>query len=191
MRFGGVRGLFRGAMPANSTTTIPARTLEFHLLKQANKSREAEKHTNQTESNAAMKLPWQRLIRFETVDGIVLRGEPILPHPDFDLGYVTEKDHLQARLIVGEDALDETGATLVSDEVVMVKRILSPLAPSEVPIVRCVGLNYMKHSKGHLEEPANLRPKDGTDRYSPASQKNTASVSIHLLQTPDVDSRPW
>ncbi|PCH07188.1 Hypothetical protein PENO1_013360 [Penicillium occitanis (nom. inval.)] len=92
-----------------------------------------------------MQLPWQRLIRFKSVDGRVLRGEPILPHPDFDLGYVTEKNHLQARLIVGEDPFDETGATRVSDEVVTVKRILSPLAPSEVPILRCVGLNYIKH----------------------------------------------
>lgn len=95
-----------------------------------------------------MKLPWQRLIRFETVEGRVLRGEPILPHPNFDLGYVTEKSHLQARLIVGEDPFDENGVTRVTDEVVTVKRILSPLAPSEVPSLRCVGLNYMKHSKG-------------------------------------------
>ncbi|QKX58194.1 uncharacterized protein TRUGW13939_05315 [Talaromyces rugulosus] len=92
-----------------------------------------------------MKLSWQRLIRFESVDGRVLRGEPILPRPDFDLGYVTEKDQLQAKVILGEDPFCESGTTRVSDEVVTVKRILSPLAPSEVPTIRCVGLNYMKH----------------------------------------------
>jgi hypothetical protein len=93
-----------------------------------------------------MKLSWQRLIRFESVDGRVLRGEPILPRPDFDLGYVTEKDQLQAKVILGEDPFCESGTTRVSDEVVTIKRILSPLAPSEVPTIRCVGLNYMKHS---------------------------------------------
>lgn len=99
-----------------------------------------------------MKLPWQRLIRFETTDGKVLRGEPILPHPDLDLGYVTKKDQLQAQIIVGEDPFDENGAIRVSDEVVTVKRILSPLASSEVPILRCVGLDYIKHSEGRFSE---------------------------------------
>jgi len=94
-----------------------------------------------------MKVPWTRLIRFVSTDGRVLRGEPILPSDDFDLGNVTESDQLKAKIIKGDDTLDTTGKTVVSDEVVTVKKLLGPLAAEEVPILRCVGLNYAKHSK--------------------------------------------
>ncbi|KAH8886266.1 hypothetical protein GQ53DRAFT_728066 [Thozetella sp. PMI_491] len=88
---------------------------------------------------------WTRLIRFVATDGRVLRGEPIMPSEGFDLGTVTEETALQAKVITGEDMYDETGATKVSDEVVTVKKLLGPLAQSDVSILRCVGLNYAKH----------------------------------------------
>ncbi|KAJ5673976.1 hypothetical protein N7462_009415 [Penicillium macrosclerotiorum] len=94
-----------------------------------------------------MPLPWKRLIRFIATDGRTLRGEPILPTPTTDLGLITEADKLQARVIQGEDIYDTTGKTQVTDEVVTVKTILGPLAQSDVPILRCVGLNYAKHIK--------------------------------------------
>jgi hypothetical protein len=134
-----------------------------------------------------MRVAWQRLIRFQAADGRILQGEPILSKPDLDLGYVTEKDRLQARVIVGDDILDETGVTRVSDEIVTVRRILSPLAPSDVPTIRCVGLNYLKHSKREINQPA------GTfraDYRSPASKADAAALSLHLLQTPDDDIGP-
>lgn len=90
-------------------------------------------------------VPWERLIRFVAEDGRVLRGEPILPDADFDLGTTTEATKLQAKVIQGDDLYDTTGATVVTDEVVTVKQLLGPLAPSDVPILRCVGLNYAKH----------------------------------------------
>lgn len=92
-----------------------------------------------------MPVAWERLIRFVTEDGRVLRGEPILPSPDFDLGTTTEETKLQAKVIQGEDIYDTTGKTVVTDEVVTVKKLLGPLAQSDVPILRCVGLNYAKH----------------------------------------------
>lgn len=91
-------------------------------------------------------VAWQRLIRFVSTDGRVLRGEPLLPHPEFDLGNTTEETKLQAKVIIGIDLYDTTGATKVTDEVVTVKELLGPLAPEDVPILRCVGLNYAKHS---------------------------------------------
>ncbi|KAJ9502333.1 hypothetical protein H2202_002398 [Exophiala xenobiotica] len=100
-----------------------------------------------------MKVPWTRLIRFTTADGRVLRGEPILPSEDFDLGKVTEADQLKAKVIVGEDPFDTTGKTIVSDEVATVKKLLGPLAKEEVPILRCVGLNYAKHIKEAGRQP--------------------------------------
>ncbi|VUC35944.1 unnamed protein product [Clonostachys rosea] len=92
-----------------------------------------------------MKVPWNRLIRFQATDGRTLRGEPILPRPDFDLGLITETDNIQARVITGEDPYDTTGATKVTEELVTVKRILCPITAKDVPILRCVGLNYAKH----------------------------------------------
>ncbi|KAI1053012.1 hypothetical protein LB506_010154 [Fusarium annulatum] len=92
-----------------------------------------------------MKVAWQRLIRFVSTDGRLLRGEPILPTPDFDLGDTTEETKLQARVIEGDDLYDTTGVTRVTDEVVTVKTLLGPLVASDVSILRCVGLNYATH----------------------------------------------
>jgi hypothetical protein len=97
-----------------------------------------------------MRVAWSRLIRFVATDGRVLRGEPILPDPDFDLGKTTEDSKLQAKVIIGENPYDETGAAKVSDEVVTVKKLLGPLAPGDVDILRCVGLNYAKHSTAQV-----------------------------------------
>jgi hypothetical protein len=90
---------------------------------------------------------WQRLIRFVATDGRILRGEPILPTTNFDLGNTTAETKLQAKVIVGADIYDTTGKTKVTDEIVTVKELLGPLAQEDVPILRCVGLNYAKHSK--------------------------------------------
>lgn len=95
-------------------------------------------------------IAWTRLIRFEAADGRILRGEPILPGEtagDFDIGRISQADNLQAQVVIGDDIFDTTGKTVVTNEVVPVKRLLGPLLPSDVPIIRCVGLNYAKHSK--------------------------------------------
>jgi 2-keto-4-pentenoate hydratase/2-oxohepta-3-ene-1,7-dioic acid hydratase in catechol pathway len=97
-----------------------------------------------------MRVAWSRLIRFVAIDGRVLRGEPILPNPDFDLGKTTVDTKLQAKVIVGDNLFDDTGATRVSDEVVTVKKLLGPLTPGDVDILRCVGLNYAKHSTAYI-----------------------------------------
>ncbi|KAH8671765.1 hypothetical protein BGZ60DRAFT_405866 [Tricladium varicosporioides] len=92
-------------------------------------------------------LAWERLIRFVATDGRILRGEPILPSPDFDIGKTTNETKLKARVISGRDPYDTTGVTKVTDEVVTVKELLGPLAQEDIPILRCVGLNYAKHIK--------------------------------------------
>ncbi|KAG0650138.1 fumarylacetoacetate hydrolase domain-containing [Hyphodiscus hymeniophilus] len=94
-----------------------------------------------------MRVVWDRLVRFVATDGRILRGEPILPAPDFDLGTTTEETKLRAKVITGSDLYDTTGKTKVSDEVVTVKTLLGPLAQEDVDILRCVGLNYAKHIK--------------------------------------------
>jgi hypothetical protein len=94
-----------------------------------------------------MAVPWSRLIRFIATDGRVLRGEPVLPTAAFDLGGTTEETRLQARVLEGSDIYDTTGQTKLGDEVVTVKKLLGPLTASDVPIVRCIGLNYATHSE--------------------------------------------
>lgn len=93
---------------------------------------------------------WKRLIRFESTDGRILRGEPILPSEDFDVGSTTEETGLKAKVIqIAEGGIfDEK--TKVTDEEVTVKRLLGPVEESEVPIIRCIGLNFIKHSKSIL-----------------------------------------
>lgn len=106
---------------------------------------------SRTLKKANMTLAWKRLIRFEAVDGRILRGEPVLPaDKDVDLGFITEADKLQARILEGEDIYDTTGKTVLTEQTAQVKRVLSPLAQSDVPILRCVGLNYAKHSEPSL-----------------------------------------
>ena len=92
-----------------------------------------------------MKTSWKRLIRFEDSQGRILQGEPILPSGDFDIGKIKEADGLQAKVITGSEIFDSSSS--VSDETVTVKRLLSPLKPQDVPILRCIGLNYAKHIK--------------------------------------------
>lgn len=94
-----------------------------------------------------MKTAWQRLIRFEDDQGRILYGEPILPKSDFDLGKAEQADGLKAKVISGSDIFDTTGQTTVTNQTANVKQILGPLRPADVPILRCVGLNYAKHSK--------------------------------------------
>lgn len=108
--------------------------------------------------NNKMKVVWDRLIRFIATDGRLLRGEPILPHADFDIGSTTAETKLKAKVIVGDDIYDTTGRTKVTDEIVTVQKLLGPLAQDEVPILRCVGLNYAKHSM-YLIQQADIRSK--------------------------------
>lgn len=89
------------------------------------------------------KVCWERLIRFVSTDGRVLYGEPILPSSDFDLGDTTAETKLQAKVISG-DIFD--AGSKVTDEVATVQQLLGPLTKENVPILRCVGLNYLTHS---------------------------------------------
>ncbi|KKA22977.1 hypothetical protein T310_2991 [Rasamsonia emersonii CBS 393.64] len=87
-----------------------------------------------------MTLPWTRLIRFEATDGRILRGEPVTPdnnnNTELDLGFITEADSLQARVLAGDDIFDTSGKTHLTDEVVTVRKILGPLTSDDVPILR-------------------------------------------------------
>lgn len=78
-------------------------------------------------------IAWERLIRFVATDGRILRGKPILPSTDFDLGSTTEKTKLHAKVIVGDDLYDTTGSTKVSTEVCHGKEFIRFFGESRYP----------------------------------------------------------
>lgn len=89
---------------------------------------------------------WDRLIRFIATDGRELRGEPILPSADFDVGTTTEETGLTAKVIDVKNGDIFAAESKVTDEIVTVKQLLGPVTVDEVPIIRCIGLNFIKHS---------------------------------------------
>ncbi|OAA76126.1 Fumarylacetoacetase, protein [Akanthomyces lecanii RCEF 1005] len=91
-------------------------------------------------------LAWERLIRFIATDGRVLRGEPLsCQGTDLDPGRKDQDTPLKARVLSGSDIYDVTGKTKLTDEIVTVNKLLGPLTQDEVPIIRCIGLNYATH----------------------------------------------
>lgn len=84
---------------------------------------------------------WTRLIRFVDDNGNETFGEPC----------IKSEAELDERL-AGNDlyAIEFKGTTPVSElvkgEKVHVKALQNILKPSDVPIIRCIGLNYIKHS---------------------------------------------
>ncbi|KAL2216633.1 fumarylacetoacetate hydrolase [Thermoascus aurantiacus ATCC 26904] len=97
---------------------------------------------------------WSRLIRFVDDEGQTRFGEP-------DISDVTQlvplasDGKLYANELVGDDPFSLTAGS----NRLHVKELLGILTPSDVPIIRCVGLNYMKHSG--LRIPFQLSFKEG------------------------------
>ncbi|KAM0708650.1 hypothetical protein Q7P35_005302 [Cladosporium inversicolor] len=85
---------------------------------------------------------WKRLIRYVSAkDGSIKYGEPIVSEDKPDIDALAQKGGLKVKVLEGESFLlaKPTGE---EDEV---KQLLGPLTPKDVPIVRCVGLNYRTH----------------------------------------------
>lgn len=87
---------------------------------------------------------WTRLIRFINSD-ITYNGEPVFapgqnPH---EVVEIAEAGLLRAR-VIKHDVFSEDA--YVTEQELPVEKLLGPLTQHQVPIIRCVGLNYMKHS---------------------------------------------
>ncbi|CAI4214110.1 unnamed protein product [Parascedosporium putredinis] len=85
-------------------------------------------------------MAWSRLIRFVDDNGKETFGEPCIDKYD-QLNELLEKGELYAVEYAGQDP---TTATQQGAKV-HVKELKDILKPSEVPIVKCIGLNYIKH----------------------------------------------
>jgi len=93
---------------------------------------------------APLRTQWNRLIRFVAVEtSRVHIGQPV--DPNIDVGLAAHHGKvIKAREIVGS-ALDP--AAQVTNNILTVKALLSPLSAREVGIVRCLGLNYSDHAE--------------------------------------------
>lgn len=130
---------------------------------------------------------WDRLIRFIATDGRELRGQPILPSSDFDIGKTTEETGLKAKVIQVHNGDVFDPSTKVTDEEVTVKTLLGPVTVDEVPIIRCIGLNFIKHSmiityRQYVQIELTC--------CSPRRRSNSASLSIHIHQSKYLLKRP-
>ncbi|EMG49924.1 cph Caffeoylpyruvate hydrolase [Candida maltosa Xu316] len=88
-------------------------------------------------------MSWKRLVRFVAQDGKIYRGEPILSNSDYDIGKkFLSGEKVEAKVITGDNIFEDA---VVTDEIKEIKTLLGPLSYNEVPIVKCIGLNYIKH----------------------------------------------
>jgi hypothetical protein len=92
-------------------------------------------------SNIKFEMAWERLIRFVDEHGEVCFGEPIIEKAT-DLTDLLAKKELYALKLKGDDPFELSGP----GEKTHVAKLLGVLDPSHVPIIKCIGLNYMKHS---------------------------------------------
>ena len=120
---------------------------------------------------------WTRLIRFVDDNGNETFGEPII-QDDKEFSDRLAKNDLWAVEYKGTSPVAE----LTKGEKIHVKAVRELLRPSDVPIIRCIGLNYIKHSKLNSM-------KGGFNLLTYISQggwPNTAAVPLSLHQACDL-----
>ncbi|KAK8924354.1 Fumarylacetoacetate hydrolase domain-containing protein 2 [Metarhizium anisopliae] len=84
--------------------------------------------------------PWSRLIRFVDDNGTETFGEPCIEN-DHQLTDYLAKNDLWAIELKGSSPV----GPLTRGDKIRVRDLRDILRPSDVPIVRCIGLNYLKH----------------------------------------------
>ncbi|KAB5593226.1 Fumarylacetoacetate hydrolase [Ceratobasidium theobromae] len=94
-----------------------------------------------------MSRSWTRLIRFtalETGGKKIHLGQPLDARVDVGLA-ISQKQMLKAWEISGASALDANAK--VTSDILTVDTLLEPIAPEEIGLVRCLGLNYRDHAE--------------------------------------------
>lgn len=86
---------------------------------------------------------WDRLVRYISAkDGAIRYGEPIVSDSKPDIDALAQGGKLEVNVLAGPTPVEAKP----NGEKDTVKQLLGPLTPGDVPIVRCVGLNYKTHS---------------------------------------------
>lgn len=94
-------------------------------------------------STMAPLTAWDRLVRYVSAkDGKVRYGEPIVSDSKPDIDQLAQDGKLEVTVLDGPNPL-QAKPTGEQDQV---KQLLGPLTPKDVPLIRCIGLNYKTHS---------------------------------------------
>ena len=87
-------------------------------------------------------MSWSRLIRFIGDNGQEAFGEPLIEN-EAELTERLSRDDLWVTKLEGGDS---PVSSFTKGDPVHVKSLQTLLRESDVPIIRCIGLNYIKHS---------------------------------------------
>ena len=89
-------------------------------------------------------VAWSRLVRYRPVGGSDVRlGQPIVDdEQSSQVAQLASEGKLEVEVLSGNCALD----AVPTGERERVGTLLGPLTAREVPIIRCIGLNYKSHS---------------------------------------------
>ena len=94
---------------------------------------------------ASRLVSWDRLVRYIPEGSSDVRyGDPIIPEGStvLDIGDLANQGKLQVKVLEGADVFSASA----TGQTETVKKLLGPLEPRDVPIIRCIGLNYKTHS---------------------------------------------
>ncbi|CDK24070.1 unnamed protein product [Kuraishia capsulata CBS 1993] len=83
-------------------------------------------------------MGFKRLIRFEAKDGNTYHGDAILPEGSIDV-YEAKTAYVILGNVLSKDYV-------ITNHIAEISKLLSPLSESQIPSLRCVGMNYIKHA---------------------------------------------
>lgn len=127
-------------------------------------------------------VPWNRLVRFvSATDGQKKFGEPIVSSPDADIAALARSGSLEVVVLHGDDPL----SAQPTDKRDKVQKLLGPLRVSDVPIIRCIGLNY----KTHIKETRRALPEVPTvfTKPAPSIADHDAAIPIPKIAQQQCD----
>ena len=90
-------------------------------------------------------VAWDRFVRYVPIgaEDTIRYGDPILTDSEIDIiAQLANEGKLKVKVLQGENPLDAQP----TGEVDTVRKLLGPLEAANVPIIRCIGLNYRTHS---------------------------------------------
>lgn len=96
-------------------------------------------------SQDSSEVTWERLVRYlpeGDTTNIARYGDPVVESGE-DIGLLASRGSLKVKVLQGSNPFDAKA----TGDVETVGKLLGPLTVDDVPIIRCVGLNYRTHSK--------------------------------------------
>lgn len=90
-------------------------------------------------------VSWDRFVRYvpQGQNQTIRYGDPIIKESEVDrIAQIAEEGGLEVKVLQGDHPLNATP----NGQTDKVAQLLGPLEPADVPIIRCIGLNYKTHS---------------------------------------------